>query len=52
MVVDLDDTLWRGIVAERGDISDETIEGWPLGVIEALQFPQEKGCLTRNHQQE
>ena len=45
VIVDLDDTLWRGIVAERGDISDETIEGWPLGVIEALQFLKKRGVL-------
>ena len=45
VIVDLDDTLWRGIVAEEGDISDETIEGWPMGVIEALQFLKKRGVL-------
>jgi len=45
VIVDLDDTLWRGIVAEEGDISDETIEGWPMGLIEALQFLKKRGVL-------
>ena len=45
VIVDLDDTLWRGMVAEEGDISDETIEGWPMGVIEALQFLKKRGVL-------
>ena len=45
VVVDLDDTLWRGIVAEEDDISDDTIEGWPMGLIEALQFLRKRGVL-------
>lgn len=44
VVVDLDDTLWRGVVAEGGR-SDETIEGWPMGIIEALQFLKKRGIL-------
>jgi len=45
VIVDLDDTLWRGIVAEEVDISEEIIEGWPMGVIEALQFLKKRGVL-------
>ena len=45
VIVDLDDTLWRGVIAEEGDISDETIEGWPMGLIEALQFLKKRGVL-------
>ena len=44
VIVDLDDTLWRGIVAEEG-MSEDTIEGWPMGVIEALQFLKKRGVL-------
>ena len=45
VIVDLDDTLWRGIVAEEEDVSEDTIEGWPMGVIEALQFLKKRGVL-------
>jgi FkbH-like protein len=45
VLVDLDDTLWRGVVAEESDISGETIEGWPIGLIEALQFMKKRGVL-------
>jgi FkbH-like protein len=45
VIVDLDDTLWRGIIAEEGDRSDDTIEGWPMGIIEALQFLRKRGVL-------
>jgi FkbH-like protein len=41
VVVDLDDTLWRGVAGEGPDIGPEDVEGWPLGVVEAL------GCLKR-----
>ena len=45
VIVDLDDTLWRGIISEESDRSDDTIEGWPMGMIEALQFLKKRGVL-------
>ena len=45
VIIDLDDTLWRGIIAEETDIADEMIEGWPMGLIEALQFLKKRGIL-------
>jgi FkbH-like protein len=45
VVVDLDDTLWRGVVAENDDVRPETIEGWPLGLIEALNWLKQRGVL-------
>ncbi len=45
VIVDLDDTLWRGVVAERGEVVHETTEGWPLGVAEALTFLKRRGVL-------
>jgi FkbH-like protein len=45
VIVDLDDTLWRGVVAEADDVADDTIEGWPMGIIEALQFLKKRGIL-------
>ena len=45
VVVDLDDTLWRGVVAEEEQISPHSTEGWPLGVIEALCFLKRRGIL-------
>ena len=44
MIVDLDDTLWRGVLAEDG-IHPHGLEGWPLGVVEALQFLKKRGIL-------
>lgn len=45
VIVDLDDTLWRGVLAEAEQISGEVIEGWPLGVIEALSYLRNRGVL-------
>lgn len=45
VIVDLDDTLWRGVVAEEGDFDPTTYEGWPLGVIEALAFLKHRGIV-------
>ena len=44
VIVDLDDTLWRGVLAEDG-IHTHGLEGWPLGVVEALQFLKKRGIL-------
>jgi FkbH-like protein len=46
VIVDLDDTLWRGVVAE-GDAIDgaQAMEGWPLGVVEALLHLKRRGVL-------
>ncbi|HLH93483.1 MAG TPA: HAD-IIIC family phosphatase [Xanthobacteraceae bacterium] len=44
VAVDLDDVLWRGVAAEAED-DDDRVEGWPLGVIEALQFLKKRGVL-------
>jgi FkbH-like protein len=45
VVVDIDDTLWRGVAAERSEVSPEDIEGWPLGVVEALGHLKRRGVL-------
>ena len=45
VVVDLDDTLWRGVLAEEVQISPHATEGWPLGVMEALCFLKRRGVL-------
>lgn len=45
VIVDLDDTLWRGVVAEGGQISTDTTEGWPKGFIEALLALKRRGVL-------
>jgi FkbH-like protein len=42
VIVDLDDTLWRGVLAEEGPNS---IEGWPLGVAEALLYLRQRGVV-------
>ncbi|MDE2357735.1 MAG: hypothetical protein KGL69_13375, partial [Alphaproteobacteria bacterium] len=42
VLIDLDDTLWRGVLAE----TDQTnIEGWPLGFAEALMFLKRRGMI-------
>jgi FkbH-like protein len=46
VLVDLDDTLWRGVAAEQAELSSVVaIEGWPLGVAEALMFLKSRGVL-------
>ncbi len=45
VIVDIDDTLWRGVAAEAEEVSAEAIEGWPLGVIEALCHLRRRGVL-------
>jgi FkbH-like protein len=47
--VDLDDTLWRGVLAEAAEIDDIdpylANEGWPIGVAEALAVLKRRGVL-------
>jgi FkbH-like protein len=45
VVVDLDDTLWRGVAAERTSHDPEAIEGWPIGLVEALSHLKRRGVL-------
>ena len=42
VVVDLDDTLWRGVAAE-GSLG--ILEGWPMGFIETLLILKRRGIL-------
>ncbi len=54
VVVDLDDTLWRGVAADSG--SAAPTEGWPLGVIEALLYLKKRGIqlaiISKNDENE
>jgi len=43
VLLDLDDTLWRGVVAEEEKIPVR--EGWPIGLAEALLFLKQRGVL-------
>ena len=45
VVVDLDDTLWNGLSGEIEDPGTYMTEGWPIGVIEALQYARKRGIL-------
>jgi FkbH-like protein len=45
VVVDLDDTLWRGVVADAHAVTDDTLEGWPIGMVEALFALRARGVL-------
>ncbi|WP_246811859.1 HAD-IIIC family phosphatase [Ensifer sp. ENS11] len=45
IVVDLDDTLWRGIAAEEDRQIWERTEGWPVGFVEALLYFKSRGGL-------
>jgi FkbH-like protein len=42
VVVDLDDTLWRGVAAE-GTLG--ILEGWPMGFMETLLILKKRGIL-------
>lgn len=43
VIVDLDDTMWRGEAGESQ--SADALEGWPLGFIEALAYLKKRGVL-------
>ncbi|WP_019831764.1 HAD-IIIC family phosphatase [Sphingomonas sp. PR090111-T3T-6A] len=46
IIVDVDDTLWRGIAAEELHKPHwEFTEGWPIGVAEALLFFKARGGM-------
>jgi FkbH-like protein len=45
VVVDIDDTLWRGVAAERTEHTHDMIEGWPMGLAEALGHLKRRGIL-------
>ena len=45
VVVDLDDTLWAGVSGEMTEVSPFIVEGWPLGLIEALLYLKKRGIL-------
>jgi FkbH-like protein len=45
VIVDLDDTLWRGVAAESEADQLEVVEGWPLGLVEALGVLKRRGVL-------
>jgi FkbH-like protein len=45
IIVDLDDTLWRGVAAEEGMNTFLRTEGWPLAFVEALLFYKRRGGL-------
>ena len=45
VLVDLDDTLWRGVAAEEAEVSSTAREGWPLGFAEALLFLKRRGVM-------
>jgi FkbH-like protein len=45
VIVDLDDTLWRGLIVEDGSFTTDATEGWPLGLCEALLFLKKRGVL-------
>ena len=46
VVFDLDDTLWRGVLAEEADVSPDRTEGWPLGIIESITYLRRRGILV------
>jgi FkbH-like protein len=45
VVVDLDDTVWRGVLGETADYGPHMLEGWPLGMAEALNYVRSRGIL-------
>ncbi|NVN38112.1 HAD-IIIC family phosphatase [Komagataeibacter swingsii] len=45
VVIDLDDTLWRGIVGENDGQNMPTTEGWPKAFWETLLFLKRRGVI-------
>lgn len=45
VIFDIDDTLWRGVMAEADSISPNAMEGWPLGLIDAIRALRDRGII-------
>jgi FkbH-like protein len=45
VIFDLDDTLWRGVAAERPDGMAGIQAGWPMGLAEAVGYLKRRGIL-------
>ncbi len=46
VIFDLDDTLWRGVAAEKDTVqAAEMTEGWPLSIVEAASYLKKRGVL-------
>lgn len=45
VIFDIDDTLWRGVVAELDSPDPTSLEGWPLGVAEAALYLKQRGIV-------
>jgi FkbH-like protein len=47
VIVDIDDTLWRGVAAEQSEseLGLAALEGWPLGFAEALGHLKRRGVV-------
>ena len=45
IIVDLDDTLWRGVLADSDRSEFERIDFWPLGLAEALLVFKARGGM-------
>ena len=46
VIFDLDDTLWRGVAAEHEEAGSFLVEGWPLGIVEAVSYLWRRGVLV------
>jgi FkbH-like protein len=45
VVFDIDDTLWRGVAADQNVDAVRALEGWPLGIAEAIGHLKRRGIL-------
>ncbi|HEV2301189.1 MAG TPA: HAD-IIIC family phosphatase [Stellaceae bacterium] len=45
VALDLDDTLWQGVSGDAAEIGSQMVEGWPLGLAEALLYLKKRGVL-------
>jgi len=45
VIFDLDDTLWRGVAGETAEHHRDVVEGWPLGLVEALLILKKRGVM-------
>ncbi len=45
VVIDLDDTLWRGVSGDAEAVDHHMFAGWPYGFAEALLYLKKRGVL-------
>jgi len=45
VIFDLDDILWRGVAGDTAEYHWDAVEGWPIGLVEAVLILKNRGIM-------